>query len=86
MDNAHKNVTYMRTIYGFLKNAMFYKTLNGSKVGDIFMSIIQTARLAKINVFEYLTCLQENADDVKINPERWLPWNYKEKKPTRKTA
>jgi hypothetical protein len=24
------------------KNAYFYKTLNGAKTGDIFMSIIQT--------------------------------------------
>lgn len=68
------------------KNSGFYKTLNGSNVGDIFMSIIQTARLARINVFEYLNCLQENESNVKINPGKWLPWNYKENRPARKTA
>jgi len=28
------------------KNALFYKTENGAKVGDIFMSLIHTAELA----------------------------------------
>jgi hypothetical protein len=37
------------------KNSLFYKTDLGAHVGDIFMSIIQTCKLAKVNVFEYLT-------------------------------
>jgi len=24
----------------------------------------------------YLTQLQEHANDVAANPQRWLPWNY----------
>jgi len=59
------------------KNAYFYKTENGAKVGDIFMSIIQTCKLQKINAFEYLTCLQKYAQTVKQEPHKWLPWNYK---------
>ena len=58
------------------KNAMFYKTQNGARVGDIFMSIIQTARLAKINIFDYLKKLQLHASNVLQEPEKWLPWNY----------
>ncbi|NIM18390.1 MAG: IS66 family transposase [Candidatus Aminicenantes bacterium] len=60
------------------KNAYFYKTENGAHVGDVFMSIIETCRLAKVNPFEYLTMLQKNAIDVLNNPAKWLPWNYKE--------
>jgi len=59
------------------KNAYFYKTLNGAKTGDIFMSIIQTCRLENVNVFEYLTQLQKYIEHVNGNPSRWLPWNYK---------
>ena len=55
---------------------MFYKTQNGARVGDIFMSIIQTARLAKINIFDYLKKLQLHASNVLQEPEKWLPWNY----------
>jgi hypothetical protein len=59
------------------KNAYFYKTLNGAHTGDIFMSIIQTCKLARVNAFEYLTILQKYEEYVSKNPAAWLPWNYK---------
>ncbi len=59
------------------KNALFYKTLNGARVGDLFMSLIYTCELNEVNPFDYLTRLQEHADEVATNPERWLPWNYR---------
>ncbi len=59
------------------KNAYFYKTLNGAHVGDLFMSIIHTCRLNKVNPFDYLVTLQKNCQDVLKNPHQWLPWNYK---------
>ena len=43
------------------KNALFYKTLNGAQVGDLFMSLIHTCRLCGANSFEYLTELQRHA-------------------------
>jgi transposase len=58
------------------KNSLFYKTENGARVGDIFMSIIHTCRLSKVNPFEYLTALQRNLERVRANPGEWLPWNY----------
>ncbi len=58
------------------KNSLFYKTTNGAKVGDLFMSLIYTCKLSKINPFDYLTVLQKNASHLKRNPEKWLPWNY----------
>lgn len=40
------------------KNALFYKTLNGAHVGDIFMSLIYTAELNGAAPFDYLVVLQ----------------------------
>jgi transposase len=58
------------------KNALFYKTLNGAAVGDLFMSLIHTCRLSNVNAFEYLTELQRNADQAAADPIAWMPWNY----------
>ena len=60
------------------KNSLFYKTEHGAYIGDLFMSLIHTCALAKINPFEYLTALQKNSSALFANPNRWLPWNYKE--------
>jgi len=60
------------------KNSMAYKTLNGARVGDIFMSLIHTCQLNRLNPFEYLIALQEHSPQVAKNPTHWLPWNYPE--------
>jgi transposase len=59
------------------KNALFYKTQNGARVGDLFMSLIYTCELNQVNPFDYLTELQRHADELAASPERWLPWNYR---------
>jgi transposase len=59
------------------KNAYFYKTLNGARVGDLFMSIIHTCELNKINPFDYLTQLQKHIDAAIASPADWMPWNYR---------
>jgi hypothetical protein len=59
------------------KNALFYKTENGARVGDLFMSLIHTCNLAGVNPFDYLTDLQKHAANLAQHPEKWLPWNYK---------
>jgi len=58
------------------KNALFYKTENGARVGDLFMSLIHTCNLAGVNPFDYLTALQKHSSDLAQHPEKWLPWNY----------
>jgi len=58
------------------KNSLFYKTLHGAQVGDIFMSLIHTCKLAKVNPFDYLVALQKHAQSALKNPQGWLPWNY----------
>jgi hypothetical protein len=58
------------------KNSLSYKTLNGARTGDLFMSLIHTCRLNKINPFEYLQAIATHTEAVKLVPQAWLPWNY----------
>jgi hypothetical protein len=60
------------------KNAMFFKTQNGAKVGDLFMSLIHTCELSGANPFDYLTELDRHADQVASNPADCMPWNYRQ--------
>ena len=60
------------------KNALFYRTLNGAQVGDLFMSLIHTCQLCGANSFDYLTELQRHARELAANPAEWMPWNYRE--------
>lgn len=60
------------------KNALFYKTMNGAQVGDLFMSLIHTCELNGVNPFDYLTELQRHAEEMARNPAEWMPWNYRE--------
>ena len=58
------------------KNALFYKTMNGAQVGDLFMSLIHTCELNGVNSFDYLIELQRHAKQLAANPSQWMPWNY----------
>jgi transposase len=58
------------------KNAYFYKTQNGARVGDLFMSLIHTCELNKVNPFEYLTQVQKHTSQLSSEPDSWMPWNY----------
>jgi transposase len=60
------------------RNSLFYKTLNGAAIGDIYMSLIHTCELGHINPFAYLQALQIHAQAVCANASRWMPWNYHE--------
>ena len=57
------------------KNALFYRTLNGAHVGDLFMSLIHTCQLCEANSFDYLIELQRHAEELKQDPSEWMPWN-----------
>jgi transposase len=46
------------------KNALFYRTLNGAAVGDLFMSLIHTCELAGANPFDYLAELQKHPAEL----------------------
>lgn len=60
------------------KNSLFYRTLNGARVGDAFMSIIHTAELHDVDPYEYLVALLRHPDEVRDAPGDWMPWNYEE--------
>ena len=60
------------------KNALFYKTRNGARVSDLFMSLIYTCQLNRANPFDFLTELQRHAEEMATGPQLWMPWNYRE--------
>lgn len=60
------------------KNSLFFKTQNGARVGDMYMTFIHTSELNGVDSFDYLVALQRHADEVSLNPGEWMPWNYQE--------
>jgi hypothetical protein len=59
-------------------DALFYRTLHGAEVGDLFMTLIHTCQLCGANSFDYLTELQRHARELTANPAEWMPWNYRQ--------
>ena len=68
----------LKTAIVHRKNSLFYKTPEGARVGDLFMSLIHTCQLAGENPYHYLTQLQIHSAAVGQDPQRWLPWNYRQ--------
>jgi len=58
-------------------NSLFYNTLNGAHIGDMFMSVIHTCRFCGVAPFPYLVTLRHYAKHLAENPSAWMPWNYK---------
>lgn len=67
---------WMKKYIRHRKNSLFYKTEMGALVGDILMSVGYTAAECNLDPHAYFIVLQENSEDVKTNPDNWLPWNY----------
>jgi transposase len=59
------------------RNSLFFKTENGARVGDLFMALIATAKLAGVDPFHYLTELLRHPAEIAASPGDWLPWNYR---------
>lgn len=47
------------------RNSMFYKSRNGARTGDMYMSLIYTCELSGANAFDYLNQLQLHTEAVK---------------------
>ena len=58
------------------KNSLFYKTVNGAEVSDLYMSLIHTCELNAANPLDYLTELLRHSEELATNPADWMPWNY----------
>jgi transposase len=68
------------------KNSLGYKTQNGARLGDRFMSLIQTCRLCAANPLDYLNTVTRQAKEAREHPRQWLPWNYKQALPPSDTG
>jgi transposase len=62
----------------YLSGSFNYKTINGAEVGDRSMSLVATARGNDVEPVSYLEYCLHNHDDLKKNPENYLPWVYRE--------
>lgn len=60
------------------KNALFYRTMNGARAGDLFMSLIHTCSLNGVNSFDYLVELLRHPREIAARPQDWMPWNYRQ--------
>lgn len=58
------------------KNSLSYKTLNGARTGDLFMSLIHTCRLNGVNPYDYLLSVAKHPQESNHQPQAWMPWNY----------
>jgi hypothetical protein len=58
------------------KNSLFYKTMNGARVGDLYMSLIHTCHHSGSDPYDYLTEVQRHALAASSSPGLWLPWTY----------
>jgi transposase len=44
----------------------------------MYMSLIHTCNLMRVNPFDYLVALQKYSTEVAKSPGQWMPWNFKE--------
>jgi len=61
------------------KNSYFFRNETGAKIADILMSIMETCVLNHVNPYNYLIAIQQYQQDVRQNPELWLPWVYEKR-------
>jgi hypothetical protein len=60
------------------RNSLFYKTMRGAAIGDLYMSLIHTCYLSSVSPIDYLTALQRHHEQVRAAPADWMPWNYRQ--------
>jgi hypothetical protein len=46
-------------------------------VGDVFMSLIHTAEMNRVEPFDYLVALLRHHKKVAATPADWMPWSYR---------
>ncbi len=68
----------IKIVIRYRNNSRFYATFYGAELGDAMMSLLHSAAASGVNLFHYLTTIQEYATDVEANPHVWLPWCYQQ--------
>ncbi len=75
-NNINERILKLAILYR--KNSLFFKTENGARVADLFMSLIHTANLNGVNSYDYLVTVLRHHKEMAKDPSVWLPWNYQE--------
>ena len=60
------------------KNALFFRSQFGAYIGDMYISLIHTCSLMKVNPFDYLVALQKYSSEVFRESSQWMPWNFED--------
>lgn len=60
------------------RNSLFYRTMRGAAIGDLYMSLIHTCYLCGASPIDYLTELQRHHAQVRAAAADWMPWNYRQ--------
>jgi hypothetical protein len=58
--------------------SLFYRTMNGAFVGDVYTALIVTTLLHGGDPFHYLTTLFTHHKAAAEVPDDWLPWTYRD--------
>ena len=66
----------LKAVVRYRKNSLFYKTTNGAKVGDLFLSLFETCNLNHVDKVHYLNTVLSHIESVRMSPGSWMPWNY----------
>ncbi|RMF42384.1 MAG: transposase domain-containing protein, partial [Planctomycetota bacterium] len=53
------------------KNSLYYRSASGAEAGDVYMTLIHTCELNRINPYQYLVASFRHADDVSGAWEFW---------------
>ncbi len=76
LDNNLSEQT-VKVVKRHLKNSQSYLTNQGSKVGDCFMTVIETVKLYDISPIKFIEGCLFHGDLLLENPEKFAPWNFK---------
>jgi hypothetical protein len=68
----------LRTVVMNRKNCLHFKTEHGALINDAHLSVVRSCELSGEDPFAYLNAIQNNEEAVRLAPEKWLPWNYKD--------
>jgi transposase len=63
----------------YLAGSFYFKTINGSDVGDLSMTLVSTAKANGVEPVAYLTHCLAHHEDLARRPEHYLPWVYRER-------
>jgi len=61
------------------KNSLYYRSVRGALAGDIYMTLIHTCELNRVNPYKYLAALMRHSEEVEARPQEWLPWTYRDR-------